>query len=393
MNRADLDRKLESLEQASQRISNNLVELEIDPSRQLLEASRLEGRSAELWTAASAALTELWRRRSLLEALLERADRLRSAKHAEELRALLEEKSIELSDTTVPLAERQLLETARITERCSADQLVAAMAASFDEVKRAIAELTAPWDALTPKLDAARGLLEEARALDAEHGQTLGVDLERDAQILRDLTKQLATDPLSVGANQVDELLQDVRARRGDLEQMAALKGGFEAKLAHARELLDRLQATVDAVQAAHEELVLKVAVASPPASSEFDSSLEVELERVVELGRDEAWGEAASELKGVTDRAELRLAEARAALDANRAPIQARNQFRGLLEAYQIKARRLGILEDPELQDVFLRAQDVLYNAPSDLALAAQLVRSYQIALSKSESTRRAGV
>ncbi|MBV8431856.1 MAG: hypothetical protein JO244_11865, partial [Solirubrobacterales bacterium] len=61
MAQADPNTRLRQLHVASERISNNLVELEIDPTRQLLEASRLDGGSAERWSATSAALTELWR--------------------------------------------------------------------------------------------------------------------------------------------------------------------------------------------------------------------------------------------------------------------------------------------------------------------------------------------
>jgi hypothetical protein len=65
------------------------------------------------------------------------------------------------------------------------------------------------------------------------------------------------------------------------------------------------------------------------------------------------------------------------------RAPIHARNQFRALLDAYQAKAKGLGLVEDPELAAGFVRAQAALYTAPTDLAIAAQLVRGYQQAVS----------
>ena len=42
----DLDRKLDRLRAAAQRISANLVELEVDSDRQLLEATELEGNRA-----------------------------------------------------------------------------------------------------------------------------------------------------------------------------------------------------------------------------------------------------------------------------------------------------------------------------------------------------------
>ena len=58
----------------------DLVDLEIDSGRQLLDATRLEGQSAERWASASQALTELWRRHGLLESLLKQADELRKSR-------------------------------------------------------------------------------------------------------------------------------------------------------------------------------------------------------------------------------------------------------------------------------------------------------------------------
>ena len=43
------------------------------------------------------------------------------------------------------------------------------------------------------------------------------------------------------------------------------------------------------------------------------------------------------------------------------------------------MKAGRLGAIEDPELEQVFTQAHQVLFTAPTDLSVAAQLVRRYQ--------------
>ncbi len=43
------------------------------------------------------------------------------------------------------------------------------------------------------------------------------------------------------------------------------------------------------------------------------------------------------------------------------------------------MKAQRLGVVEDPDLEQTFARAHEALYTAPTDLALVAQLVRRYQ--------------
>lgn len=80
MKPSDPDRKLERLQQATERVAANLVELEIDSGRRLLETTALTGESAERWAAASAALTELWRWHGLLEELNERAYQVKAGR-------------------------------------------------------------------------------------------------------------------------------------------------------------------------------------------------------------------------------------------------------------------------------------------------------------------------
>ncbi len=382
MNRAAFQPRLDELRAAAQRISTNLVELEIDPSRQLLEATRLQGRSAERWATASASLNELWRCHGLLETAIERAGRIRAGRRGDELRWLLEGPSIELSSGSSPLAERQLLGTAGTAERCSPHQLLEWMGAIFEGVKGAIAELTAAWERLTPKLDTARRLLSEAQQLAEQVGEPLRQDLEVVADRVDALARRLATDPLSVAAPEAEELERQLRSLRDELEGTAGLKHAFEARVGAALARLERLERLVAAVQTSQRELVLKITLASPPRALQLDPQLRADLGTVLELGGHGRWGEARIALADWDERVEVELANARQELDSSRAAIQARNQFRALLDAYRVKAERLGRLEDPELQQSFAQAEDVLYNAPSDLALAAQLVRSFQCAL-----------
>src|SRR6202008_1122055 len=92
------------LREASERAAANLLELEIDSSRQLLEVSALTGRSADRGSHASGGLTALWRWQGLLKQVLERAEKLRGPWRTNDLRALLEEESIELTRSEIPLA-------------------------------------------------------------------------------------------------------------------------------------------------------------------------------------------------------------------------------------------------------------------------------------------------
>ena len=379
----DLDTKAQRLRDASARIGANLVELEVDASRQLLDASTLTGQSAARWFAASTALTELWQEHGLLQTALERAAGLRGARHATELRAILDGPSIELSITEVPIAERDLLDGPQATVRCSPDELLARMSSAFDEVKAAMSEIGAAWEVQLPRLETARGALAQSTALAAELGESGREDLNRAAHELNELGARLLADPLAVTPTEVDTLTRSLAAIDADLSASAALRRELDAKASAAGDLLDELRTTITAGQAAHQEVTVKIAVPAAPAALELPEDLEPQLAELVTVAREGAWRDARHMLDEWTARTRALLAEAQRVLAANRAPIHARNDFRALLEAYQVKAKRLGVLEDPRVAAIFDEAHTALYNAPTDLALVGQLIRRYQEALS----------
>jgi hypothetical protein len=387
----DLNQELERLHLASERISANLVELEIDSGRTLLAASHLEGESARRWSSASTALTELWRRKALLEDLLSAADEARRSRRADRLQALLRGPSIELDGSEVPLAERDLLGSSRARRTCTPGELLETMSAAFDAVKTVISDIGAAWELLIPKVDHARRLLRETEKLAGQLGQTGGAGLQSAAAALAALSALVSADPLCVSAADVDAESRAVAQIRDELEGVAALARGFEASIREARELLAQLRAEVLEAEAAHREVLAKIAVPQAPPPPRVHAELEAELREISELGHREALQRAHRALTDWTSRSRGLLEEARRALAANRAPVEARNQFRSLLEAYQAKAGRLGLVEEPRLADLFARAQRALYTAPTDLAVAAQLVRGYQQAVNESPPTPEA--
>jgi hypothetical protein len=109
----------------------------------------------------------------------------------------------------------------------------------------------------------------------------------------------------------------------------------------------------------------------------------------VRELGRRCAWREADAALDAWVARVGALIEDADRVAAQNRAPIEARNQLRGLLSAYEGKAKHLRLIEDPTLAAMFRAARDCLYTAPTDLVLAAELVQRYQRALADHPKTR----
>jgi hypothetical protein len=388
----DLDRELTRLRSASERVAANLVELEIDSGRQLLEASTLNGESLKRWSAASDAVNELWGWRALFEAFLERAEELRrSPRRADQLRALLAGSSIELTRSPVPLAERDLLANPEIAATCTADELLMRMSRAFDEVKTVVARFGQAWEALTPRLSDARAILERTRALAALLEAPEPAELAQAAGRLSELSAIIAADPLSARPEELDRLVDSLQAIERDLEATAALRRELDARLGESHAQLGRLRALVQECRAAHEELLVKISVPTAPGAPELPGELDRELDEVVVLARSGAWREARRRLEDWSDRTKTLHDEAERILHANCAPLQARNQLRSLLEAYQVKASRLGAIEDPQLEQTFAHAHEALHTAPTDLAAAAQLVRRYQELLNGPRAVKEA--
>lgn len=379
MSREDPTHELRRLQEASERAAANLLELEIDSSRQLLEVSVLTGRSADRWSMASAALTNIWRWQGLLKQVLEHAEKLRGPWRANDLRALLDEESIELTRSEVPLAERDLLGSPERTVRCTPDQLLERMSQTFDEVKTVVAGFGDAWDVLTPRVTAAQASLGEAQTLADGLGERHRRDLDEATRSVARLAASASADPLSTAPSDLDRAIDQIGEIQRDLDATAVLRRDFDAMLADARGLFAELETTVQNGLAANEQLRLKVSVptALPPLAPPDD--LGVELDAIAALARTGSWRDARHQLDAWTSRTGELLDDAREALHANRAPIEARNQLRSLLEAYQVKAQRLGIVEDRELDQIFGRAHEELYTAPTDLALCSQLIRRYQ--------------
>jgi hypothetical protein len=390
MTLVDLETKLDGLHRACERIGANLLELELDSRRELLEGIALEGESAARWSAASATLLELWRRHGLLQELLERADALRGKRgrlpddRKTKLEQLLRGPSVVLTPGSDALEQRALLGTSRGTVRSTPDDLLSRMAADFDEVTATLAELAGAFGELTPRVAACGNTLREAaaRAAGAE-SDALEAACRRHAA----LTALLARDPMAVAEEDVGALETTAAALMREATAVAELRDGVDERLARGRELLGAVErAGEEALDARAETLakILEPDVSEPPAVAELATGL-ARVERLTQARR---WREAYDELVRWTRGAEAALDRSRAVAAANRAPVEARNQLRGRLDAYHAKARSLRLIEAPGVAELHEQAQRVLFEAPTDLARADELVARYQRALSARPAT-----
>lgn len=386
----ELDDALQRLRLASERVGSNLLELELDANRRLLDDAPLEGASAQSWTAAAGMLMQLWEWHGLLDANLDRAVSLRGTRSHPRpdqmagLEQLLCGQTIELVTEVVPLERRDLLGSAQATVMCSADELLELMSARFDQVKGLVARFAYVWHTLEPRIHGAEELLAEATRMAADQADAGPLELGAAAERLAAMRRQLGSDPLALDTAAVDRVEQSLSAAVTELAKLTEFRRSVDRRLDRAGRLLAELREAESEAEAARAELLRKIA--SPPVSEavppRVSPELEAQLAQVHDLCSAGAWRLAGETLGQWTQRTEDLLDQTRRLTAATRRPIVERNRLRGLLDAYRAKAAGLGMLEDDELGEYLNTAQDALYTAPTDLDFAAGLVDRYRVLL-----------
>jgi hypothetical protein len=385
---AQIDDALGGLQRASERMTDNLMELENDPTRKLLDQASLTGTTAQRWGDAKGRLSQLWQWFSQFKEVLAQAVELRGSKSRVDpnrlarLDALVNGPSIEVSNQQVPLAERGLFGPAQTTVRCSLNELLTRMSESFDHVKGVVVVVGQAWDSLLPRLQAAQTELAAADRLAAGLQEKHVPELDGVRAQLDAIGDALATDPLSIQPGAADKLSADLTATRQDLEELASLRDNLIARIDQASGLWEELRRTVQAARDAHAEAELKIASPGIPPAPRLDPAFGQHLERMRALAARSEWRATRRELREWTATATSLLANARRVAAASRLPIDLRNELRGRLDAYRAKANRLGLLEDSRLSGVYDNAYRELYSAPTNLTTAEELVRRYQQSL-----------
>jgi hypothetical protein len=182
---ATLDRELARLRAAVSRVSANLLDLEAEPARELLEAIDLDGETAQRWSQSRTTLAGLFTSCAALSSLLDAVASERSswnlatASRVDRLGTMLLGRSIERSSTPLPIGDRTLLAESNVVDRCTPDELLRIMSIEFDGVKDVVMAAAERWNELPVRLRAGRQRLEGLVHLVAESG----IDDPPDAEL------------------------------------------------------------------------------------------------------------------------------------------------------------------------------------------------------------------
>ena len=350
------DPNVQAWRSAHAALGSRLVDLESHANVALARTGVLTGATSAAWADADAGLAHAWQTYRVLADVLDDIE-------AEPARA-----GTLLTTSQVPAGSGG-----------SADPSTALQAAS-DAVDAAVAvadRLDAAWDALAPRVGAARTAATEAG--DAA--------VARAATALAEL---VATDPFAVTDADVAAIEEQASAigRRRAATKTATAR--FDVDLARARETLATLDADLEAAagelaHAASRIVGVDRTVPVPDIAAVGDW-----LERIAAAGATDR-PRAATDLAAWTAAAQARRSELDAALAAARAGMRRREEGQGLWTALRAKAGARKVDERAEVAEALAAARDLLWHAPCDLTAAeAALARLSGVLTARPKEDRR---
>ncbi len=364
---------LEHFEVSLDGLRNGIAEIEGSPSFLLLNDAAPTGETARKYAAAARDARDLWVFIDAASAQLGVARSHFEANGANgsngvELRRLLEEPR--LAVTTADGSTRNY----------SVSQILAEIRRRYGAVRVGVTEIDRLWVSVLPRVEAARATLDR---LDAEAAELAVIEplIGRAKALADDLAERLVSDPGSVSIQDGSNLdLQVANAAK----QMSALRTGhdhLDDDFNATEELLASLRVLLARAEAARVEAMTKIVepdgLVRLPDSSLLDGpdGLAQRLDDLLDKAATSAWTQKRSLLDAWLNSARKLETQLLRAADANRAPLEARNELRGRLRAYSAKIAALGRAEDLELAELLDRARAELYTAPTDLPAAEAMI------------------
>ncbi len=368
-----------------------LMELESAPGRALIDPERLTGATRERATTALAALADAWHCYRTLTELLTAARAVRGDKVRVDARVTAELDTLLHGPTAVPVLPGAPAGSPPPAVGIRPTELADRTDAALGSVRATIDEILAAWSRLLAILSATEGQLATADELAAR--LRLGDDAGRTVarRLLAELSDLTAADPLAVPDSLVTRLEAAVSTAQAGLDELARRHDTLPQALRVAAALLERIAALIDraatdADRARSRILLPATQLPRMPAGVLDDErhGLRTWLDRLTAAAAAGRWKEASRGLDRWRELADATLISARRFADRSAAPLQTRDDLRGLLGGWHAKAAGLGVVEDPDLAQAYRHARSVLYTAPTDLDRATALVRAFGAAVDR---------
>jgi hypothetical protein len=374
---AGIDRELARFRGAADAVIANLLELDADSNRQLLDTAPLTGVTGAAWADARGAFASVWDWFARFTGFLDQAAALRVSPRTRlapgrerQLATFLTDASIELARDDVPMRDRDLLQPRQATDHCTADELLGLMTDAFARARDVVVRVGTAWDELVPRVAGAR-----TRAL----GLPASDELRAVQHRLDALADALLADPLAVDVHDVESVEADVDVLTRTQGERDQLRRDVLARVGDTRSRLDRLAEQAAGARCAWDTARAKVAKPEVPAPPVVEPALASTVDRIADQADAGRWLEADRELAALAAVLDALTASIDASLQECRDALAHREHLRGRLDAYRAKAHSLGLDEDDEVTATYERALAALHVAPADLVEASALLTTYQ--------------
>jgi chromosome segregation ATPase len=405
--REAVDAELARLGADAARISEALLALADNSGYKLLDSAPLTGVTAERWQRASSRIAALWDNYTAYQDVLNRAAEIRGRRpkpRTEELQAiadLLRGKSITLSSKAVALSERTLLGPSVVTETATLAETLSRMENDYQIAADFVAAAESAWNRLFQQADPVQERLKQViadvRGLD---DRTLAAAVAGVGDSYTALRREIFADPIGLSAPRSDFPARLARIRE-DLEAVAAsvsgaadLRADFERRAQQLSRLIDRIDEVEEAQRAAEAHVREKILVGDLPARTHQAAALRARLAALSDLRERGLWRRLAEEAAALEGAIDAALAVANRTHQALAGLLERREELRGRLAAYRVRAARFGASEDTTLEAYYQAAREQLWSQPCDLAASTKALAAYQKAvLALDEIGGRGGV
>ncbi|PZO38648.1 MAG: hypothetical protein DCF19_15715 [Pseudanabaena frigida] len=354
---------------------------------------KLTGISKTQVEPALEALNELFQHFDMLTQTIDKAKKLRasmprflgSERNAQEILQILNSKSIHLPTISTPLSQRELLSAAETTNTVSPLQLLVAMTKTFQVAKVAILNVDCVWNDLEPQLDRAESEIADLQRQSASLGLSNSKELELAPQAIASFRDRIESDPLGTNAsfNEIEQLIAKIRAEIDRFVQVQEkLKQGFTNARALLKQLIDLNQQAIASLAESQEKISDCDTYLRTPLALEQIEAVGQWLQRLETKFKEGSIGSLLIGLDNCTTKIKEYIAIETQTVNANRLPIQTRQELRGRLDALKAKALAKGFAENIQLAQLAEQAKQLLYTRPTSLKQAEETVKQYETIL-----------
>ena len=367
-----IDRELASRTKEVAAMSATLVELDDHPGLEHVRRYPPTGVTEQRWAVIEKSLAQLWEDLGRMTSILDSAQMVRARRSKPddddrtELTRLLCERPLEVSRERIPLAQRTITGSGEAVEYVG-------LADTADRMRAAYPAVVEFLDAV----DGINSLIAERLAPSQERLDEAGVAAPKE---IADLLAVSATDPLSLTKHEVEQriiaIADSVERRSAELAELAAMQANWAEALATTALQLDALRAATQRaaqIRARAEQIV----VAGPlPVHTDSEPGLRAGLKSIT--AQSITTPDPAA-LRSLRRRIEAALRIVGEDEQLAQGLLDRRSELTGRLTAYQAKAARLGLGEDPDLLASSRIAAGLLSRRPCDLRAVTRAITDYQ--------------